>query len=67
MREWLKAARKEAGMTCREMAVRLGISESYYYRIETGEKKADMDILLAYKLSTILPVPLQTIVDYETH
>lgn len=67
MRSWLKQARKEAGVTCYKIAEELGISEPYYYMIETGQRMKHMDILTAYKLSKILNVPLQLIVDYETH
>lgn len=44
MRENLKKARKEAGMTQQEMADRLGISLRYYQNIETGDRTGDFTI-----------------------
>lgn len=38
MRENLKKARKEAGMTQQQIADRLGIGERYYKSIESGER-----------------------------
>ncbi|RKI24694.1 XRE family transcriptional regulator [bacterium D16-36] len=44
MRENLKKARKNAGMTQKEVAGYLGISERYYRSIELGERKGDFEI-----------------------
>lgn len=41
MRENLKKARKEAGLTQQEMADRLGISLRYYQNIEAGDRTGD--------------------------
>lgn len=38
MREKLKAARKAAGMTQRQVAEHLGIHERYYKSLESGER-----------------------------
>lgn len=40
MREWLSDLRKEKEMTCAELGERIGRSESYVFRIESGESKA---------------------------
>lgn len=37
MRKILKAARLKAGMTQREMAARLNVTERYYQKIEAGD------------------------------
>ena len=66
MRDWLKDARKEAGLTCKEMANKLEMSEPYYFRIETGERLNKMPIPTAVKISEILGIPLAQIVTYET-
>jgi len=66
MREWMKQARKEAGLSCADMAKALGMSEGFYSRIETGQRKPKMDIDTAVLLSEILRVPLMTIINYET-
>ena len=41
MRENLKRARKEAGMTQQQVADRLGISLVYYQKIEAGDRTGD--------------------------
>ena len=66
MRDWLKEARKEAGLTCKEMGNRLGISEAMYFRIETGERQPNMSLETAVKISRILKLPIMTIINYET-
>lgn len=38
MRERLKSARKAAGMTQQQLAVRIGIEPRYYKAIESGER-----------------------------
>lgn len=65
MRDWLKALRKERGLTCQQMADRMGISEVYYFLIEKGERQMNMDIWTAQKLAKALDVPIQTIVERE--
>lgn len=42
MRENLKKARQKAGMTQRQMADRLKISQIYYQKIEAGERTGDV-------------------------
>lgn len=44
MRENLKKARKEAGMTQQQMADKLGISLRYYQNLETGDRTGDFTI-----------------------
>jgi transcriptional regulator with XRE-family HTH domain len=44
LRENLKRARKEAGMTQQQVADRLGICLRYYQSIEAGEKTGDFSI-----------------------
>lgn len=44
MRENLKKARQEAGMTQKEVAEYLGISERYYRQIEAGDRTGDFDL-----------------------
>ncbi len=43
-RENLKKARQEAGMTQKEVAEYLGISERYYKAIEYGERLGSIEI-----------------------
>lgn len=44
MRENLKKARKDAGMTQQQMADTLGISLNYYQKIEVGDRTGDFQL-----------------------
>ena len=44
MRENLKKARKEAGMTQQQVADKLGISLRYYQNIEKGDRNGDFSL-----------------------
>lgn len=66
MRDWLRDARTEKGMTQLDVAKKLNISEAYYSYIESGERQKKMEITLATKLSGILGIPVQRIVELET-
>ena len=65
MREWLKKAREDSGLTMKTIADKLGVSESYYCAIENGTRQKKMDIVLASGLSAALGVPLAVIVKNE--
>lgn len=41
----LRAARERAGLSTRDVAARLGISQPYYTRVETGGRKPSLDWL----------------------
>ena len=66
MREWLKSKRLEKGMTMKDMGEKLGISESYYSMIESGERQKKMDLTLVAGLSVALGVSIAEIVAYDT-
>lgn len=55
MREWLKQRRTEQHLTGKELGRRVGISESYYFLIESGKRqnpmKTDMVAALAEALN----------------
>ena len=62
MREWLKQKRKEAGLTCSQMATRLGVSEIYYQFIESNRRQKNMDVGMAIRLAEALNLdPMQVI------
>lgn len=65
MREWLKTMRKRKGFTCKQMASRLQMSESFYNRVEAGERKKKLDIPTAQAIAQALEIPLETIVTME--
>ena len=66
MRKWLKEARTKKDLTMKQIAVELGITESYYSLIENGDRQKMMDISLAKKLSDILDIPVEKIIALET-
>ena len=65
MREWLKEKRTERGLTMKQVAAQLEITESYYSLIESGERQKKMDISFAKKLSEILDMPAERIFELE--
>ena len=67
MRTWLRDARKEAGLTCAQMAEKLDISDIYYQFIEAGRRQQNMTIDMAFRLSKALQIPLERIIAYELH
>ena len=66
MRKWLKEARTKKDLTMKQIAVELGITESYYSLIENGDRQKMMDISLAKKLSEILDIPVEKIIALKT-
>lgn len=44
MRPWLEVYRKSAGLTSKEMAKRMGISQAGYSLIETGQRQKSLDV-----------------------
>ena len=66
MREWLKSARDNKGLTMEQLSKKLDITESYYSLIERGERQKRMDIMLVMKLSEALAIPVQDIIANES-
>lgn len=67
MRNYLVALRKEKGLTQKQLAQKLDISESYYNQIENGERQKRMDITIIDRLSVALSVPVSTLINYENN
>lgn len=65
MRDWLKKERTDRGLTMAEMAKKLDLTESYYSRIEGGERQKKMDLLLVRKLASALDIPIEDIIRKE--
>ena len=65
MRQWLRDARQVKGMTMKQMADKLNISESYYCSIENGYRQRDMDISLVGKISETLEISVKQILQNE--
>lgn len=65
MREHLISLRTEKGLTQKQIAQKLDISESYYNQIEKGERQKKMDITLLNRLSLALEIPITVLINYE--
>lgn len=65
MRDWLKDARSEKQLTMKQAADQLGISESYYFLIERGERKQNLDLALVKKLGDVFGFSVQQIAEME--
>lgn len=64
-REWMTEAREQKGLSCKEAGKLLGMSESYYFRIENGVGKKRFDLPFAVAVSKVLGIPLTEICDRE--
>ncbi len=67
MRNYLVTLRKEKGLTQKQLAQKLDISESYYNQIENGERQKRMDITILDRLATALDITVSTLIDYENN
>ena len=65
MRDWLKKLRDDIGMSQRNVADKIGISQQYYALIENGERQKKIGIELAQKLADIFGVTLEFICEHE--
>lgn len=65
MREWLKKLRTDSGLTMKEMGEKLGISESYYCTIESGDRQKRMDLKLASGIAEIFGISVDQVVAFD--
>lgn len=65
MREWLKKLRTDNGLTMKEMGEKLGISESYYCTIESGDRQKRMDLKLASGIANVFGISVDQVVAYD--
>lgn len=66
MRDWLLTLRKEKGLTGKEMAQRMHISEPYYFLIEQGVRQKEMSIRTALLLAQSLEIPARVVIEKES-
>ena len=66
VRDWLKNLRLEKGWTQLQTAEKMGVSESYYFYIETGERQKKMDIVVVSKLAEIFGRSIPEIIEMES-
>lgn len=65
MREYLKNLRAMRGLSQQEVADKISISQNYYCYIENGERQQDISLGLLQKLSAVLEVPLDQLIEAE--
>ena len=65
MREYLKKLREERQMTQEDVAEALGLSRSYYVRIENKERQKNIDLSLAIKIGKLFCVSVEWIIEQE--
>lgn len=65
MRSYLKEAREKLGLKQSDVATHLGISTNYYCDIENGNRQSEMKAPLLVKLSTILQIPIDEMLEKE--
>lgn len=65
MREWLRNARREKGISQESLSKKIGISRAHYTRIENGYRQQKMTIEMAQKLATVLDIPIETVLQNE--
>lgn len=63
----LRLLRRYHGMTQKELAERLGISNSYLSEIETGTKKDAITIELIEKYATVFSIPASSLLLFSEH
>ena len=56
MREFLRELRKERGLSQDEISKRMGLTQSFYSMIETGERVERMNLEMAVKLANTLGI-----------
>lgn len=65
MREYLKKRREELCLSQKDVASALGVSQNYYCDIENGERQRDMKATTLIKLSSILKIPVEKMLEEE--
>lgn len=66
MREWLKEKRHAAGLTMKQISEKLDLTEGYYCRIECGNRKKKLDIVLANKMADLFSITVDEIIRLES-
>lgn len=56
MREFLRDLRKERKLSQDDIAKRMGLTQSFYSMIETGERVERMNLEMAIKLANVLEI-----------
>lgn len=65
MRAYLKDLREERHLTQIQLAKSIGLSQSYYAWIESGNRQKNITLDTLFKLSEALAVPIETLISSE--
>lgn len=65
MRDYLKVLRDGIGYSQSDIAGKLAMSQQMYSFIENGERQQDISLGLLQKLSAVLEVPLDQLIEAE--
>lgn len=65
MREFLRDLRKERKLSQDEISKRMGLTQSFYSMIETGERVERMNLDMAVKLANTLEIEPGEFIKYE--
>ena len=65
MRKYLIALREEQGLTQRQAAAKLLISQNYLSSIESGNRQADLKLSTLKGFSKLYKVPLEKLIEEE--
>ena len=66
LREYLKKLRQDMRMSQQAVADKMGVYQSYYNMIETGERQADMSLSVMQRLAAVFSVPVEYILEQES-
>lgn len=65
MREFLRDLRKERKLSQDDIAKRMGLTQSFYSMIETGERVERMNLEMAIKLANVLEIDSGDFIERE--
>lgn len=65
MREFLRDLRKERKLSQDDIAKRMGLTQSFYSMIETGERVERMNLEMAIKLANVLGIDSGDFIERE--
>lgn len=65
MRQYLKDLRLKKGLSQTVVSEKIGITQSYYNMIESGQRQEDMSLSLIDKLAEVFDVSVLYIVEQE--
>lgn len=64
-RYWLEERRQELGLMQKDVAEAIGVAPPFYHLIEQGERHKRLPLDIVVKLSKVLKITVQEIIDRE--